>query len=89
MADVIVIGKEGYSINDVPQVIYCGKSGVEAREAASKTGGRFKQIYEISPMPIRPFKAAAIAMAAAAAAVTPVEPEAKTEAPKRTKKSLI
>jgi hypothetical protein len=86
MADVIVIGKEGYNVADVPHLIYCGQSRTEARVLVEKTGGKFKRIYEISPQPIRPFKAAAIAAAAAEAAITPVAPEAETEAPKRKKK---
>jgi hypothetical protein len=81
--DVIVIGKASHKHSDSPQLIYCGTSRTEARAAIEATVGKFERIYEVNPLPFRPYRVPRVVNPA-----TPQEPVKAAVEPKRTRKSL-
>jgi hypothetical protein len=88
--DVIVIGKESLKSNCKPQVVYCGQSGSEARDAVAATGGKFEWVYQVNSLPIRNYKStdfnppkAAEVAAEVAPVVAEVAPEPVKESPKK------
>jgi hypothetical protein len=86
--DVIVIGKESLKSNCKPQVVYCGQSGSEARDAVAATGGKFEWVYQVNSLPIRNYKSTDFNPPKAAEEVAPVvsaevAPEPVKESPKK------
>lgn len=52
--DIILIGKASHNRNDMPTVVYCGQSRLEADAAVAATAGKFPRIYELNSEPFRP-----------------------------------
>lgn len=80
MLDIIVIGRPGFKSTDKPQVIYCGDSRSEAKQAALSSS--FAWVYEVNGMISRNYRTQ---RSKVAAAETPLPETVETESPKKKK----